>query len=137
MTWSQLYHIYHTYQALWWQLCRYGLMGLLAASIHFILVIFLVQKCSQAPLMANMLAYPFSFQISYWGHRLWTFDGTTAPHLSALPKLITVQIINFIIGQSLFYSFLKMHLPYQAALLIVLSILPFFTFLSSRLWVFR
>lgn len=133
-----LISLYQTYAALIHQLFRYGIVGLAAALSHFALVVFLVQVVGYAPLMANMLVYPCSFQLSYWGHRLWTFDGTTASHAAAFPKLVVVQIINFMVSQSLFYVFLNiLHIPYQIGLLILLCTLPIFTFISSRLWVFK
>lgn len=118
------------------QLFRFGLVGLTAAIIHFIIVVFIVQTWFVAPLIANIFAFGISFQISYWGHRKWTFSSNT-PHREAFPKLVLVQILNFSANESLFYIFLMLHLPYPFALAIVLTILPFFTFVSSKLWVFR
>lgn len=129
--------LFQIYFPLMMQLFRYGIVGLTVSAIHFGLVVFLVQVMGYSPLLANTLAYPCSFQFSYWGHRLWTFGGTNASHITAFPKLVMIQIINFMIGQSLFSLFLYIHLPYQVALLIVLAILPIFTFISSRFWVFR
>jgi putative flippase GtrA len=134
---ASLLSLYQTYSTVITQLFRYGIVGLCAAGVHFASVVFLVQIVGYTPLMANMFVYPCSFQVSYWGHRLWTFDGTTTPHLTAFPKLVMIQIVNFLVGQSLFYIFLRMHIPYQVGLLILLSTLPIFTFISSRLWVFN
>lgn len=119
------------------QLLRFGIVGVLAAALHMSIVIWLVQQWSLLPLIANVFAFGASFQVSYWGHRWWTFAGTSALHREALPKLILVQVINFAANESLFYIFLSLHLPYPVALLIVLTVLPFFTFFSSKLWVFR
>jgi putative flippase GtrA len=136
-TYRKWWAFYRQHFSLIIQLYRYALVGLTSAAIHFGSVVFLVQIFGFAPLSASIFAYPFSFQMSYWGHRLWTFDNTTASHLSAFPKLIMVQLVNFSVGQSLFFVFLKMNIPYPIALLIVLAILPIFTFISSRWWVFR
>ncbi len=119
------------------QLMRFGLIGVTAAAINFSIVVALVQTLSLEPPIANIFAFFISFQVSYFGHRRFTFTGTTAQHAIAFPKLLVLQIFNFIANESLFYFFLSMHLPYQIALLLVLSILPLFTFTVSKLWVFK
>lgn len=122
---------------LFFQLLRFGLVGVSAASIHFGTVIILVQKFLLLPLVANVFGFLVSFQVSYWGHRLWTFRRTTIMHSATFPKLLLVQLLNLSLNELLFYVFLLMNLPYPLALLIVLTILPVFTFLSSKLWVFK
>lgn len=119
------------------QLFRFGIVGLTAAAINFSTVIYLVQIWQLTPLVANVFGFLVAFQMSYWGHRLWTFNGTTALHRVALPKLIFISALNFGINESLFYILLSMNLPYPIALLIVQTVLPVFTFLSNKLWVFR
>ncbi|EKD69845.1 MAG: hypothetical protein ACD_46C00718G0007 [uncultured bacterium] len=119
------------------QVFRFLVVGTTAAAVHFCLVVTLVQLKHLAPLIANFFAFLISFQVSYWGNRLWTFDGTTALHRVTFPKLLCVQIISFILGESLFYYLLLLPIPYQLALLIVLATMPFFTFTCNKLWVFK
>lgn len=126
-----------TYLPLFWQIFRFGIVGLTASGVHFSLVVLFVQMFGLPPLVANMVAFPLSFQCSYWGHRSWTFHDTSASHRSALPKLVMVQLINFTASETLFYIFLQLHFSYQAGLLLVLTIMPIFTFISSKRWVFR
>src|SRR3990167_8095460 len=92
------------------QLFRFGIVGLMAAAIHFNMVVFLVQTRFLQPLIANVFAFFISFHMSYWGHRLWTFGGTTALHRVAIPKLLLVQCLNFTANETLFYIFLRCHL---------------------------
>jgi len=122
---------------LFFQLCRFGIVGLTAATVQFSLVVILVQYFQYAPLVANVMAFMVSVQVSYWGHRMWTFNDTTSLHIETLPKLLTLQLCNLLASEALFYLFLSLHLPYRLALLIVISILPIFTFLFSKFWVFR
>lgn len=125
------------YFPLFFQICRFGIVGVIAACVHLGLVIAIVQIFAIAPLIANVFAFSISFQCSYWGHRRWTFRGTETSHAIALPKLLFIQILNFAANETLFYIFLSLNLPYPIALIIVLTILPIFTFISSKLWVFR
>lgn len=123
---------------LFYQLMRYGIIGLIAASVHFLVLSLIVEKLSIPPLKANFIAFIFGFQISYWGHRCWTFKGTTALHRVALPKLLLVGITGFFINESLFSFFLiTFHLPYQLALFFTLTILPLISFIVGKFWVFR
>lgn len=119
------------------QLFRFGLVGLTAAAIHFAIVVAIVQTFAYEPLVANIFAFFISFQASYFGHRRFTFTGTTEVHSVAFSKLLVLQIFNFAANESLFYFFLSIHLPYQLAILLVLSILPLFTFTVSKFWVFN
>ena len=119
------------------QLVRFGVVGLLAALIHFSTVILLVQTYHFVPLTANILGFLIAFQFSYWGHRKWTFNDTESMHRVAVSKFLCVQMLNFAMNELLFYVFLSFNLPYPVALIIVLTVLPIFTFAASKLWVFR
>lgn len=119
------------------QITRFLTVGVSAAAVHFTVVVLLVQLLNYAPLIANVGGFVVSFQVSYWGHRLWTFSATEVLHREAYPKLVMVQIVNFSMNEYLFYFFLSHDLPYPLALLIVLSILPAFTFVMNKFWVFQ
>jgi putative flippase GtrA len=134
---NKLSQLFYQFLPLISQLFRFGMVGITAASIHFITVMLLVQNFFLAPLVANIFGFLISFQVSYWGHRLWTFQETSVLHRTTFPKLLLVQVVNFSANETLFYIFLSLHLPYPLALLVVLTILPIFTFVSSKLWVFR
>jgi putative flippase GtrA len=119
------------------QIARFLTVGTLAAAVHFSMVVMLVQFYNYAPLIANVGGFVVSFQVSYWGHRWWTFSETEISHREAYLKLVMVQIANFGLNEMLYYFLLSFHLPYQLALLIVLAILPVFTFVTSKFWVFQ
>lgn len=119
-----------------WQIARFGVVGLTAAAIHFFTVVSVVQLSGLNPLIANVIGFLVAFQMSYWGHRKWTFQASAMLHRVAVPKLLIVQLANFAANETLFYIFLTLHIPYTIALLIVLTILPIFTFLCSKFWVF-
>lgn len=120
------------------QLMRFGIVGAAAATVHFSIVICLVEAELLTPLYANVIAFLVGFQVSYWGHRSWTFSGTTTSHSIAMPKLFVVGSTGLAINESLFYFFLTVaQLPYPIALLAVLTITPAVSFTLSKLWVFR
>jgi len=119
------------------QIFRFGIVGVCAAIIHFSMVILLVQNYFIAPMIANVFGFFIAFQLSYWGHRKWTFKDTESLHSIALSKLLLVQMLNLGLNELLFYIFLELHLPYPVSLIIVLTILPAFTFTISKLWIFK
>lgn len=127
------------YQPLLLQITRFGIVGLTAAGINFCVVVFLVQQFALEPLIAYIFGFVISFQMSYWGHRLWTFSDTAAmhSHSAALPKLVLVQIGNFLGSELLYSFFLSHHIPYQIGLILVLGIMPIFTYFTSKMWVFK
>lgn len=118
------------------QLGRFGLVGLAASALHYCVVIILVDHFAYVPLMANIIGFCCGVQISYWGHRKWTFRGTRASHVSAAPKMIVLQSANFVANESLFYLLLSFSIPYNIALPIVLAVLPLLTYFMSKWWVF-
>lgn len=123
---------------LFFQLFRFGMVGIAAAIVHFSCVTLFVELSLMKPLIANIFAYIIAFQVSYSGHRYWTFRGTVTQHRVAFPKLLLVSTLTFLANESLFYIFMSyFNLPYQIALLIVLTILPLGTFALSKFWVFR
>jgi len=119
------------------QLFRFGIVGIVAAIVHFSVVIFLVQNFHYVPLKANIFGFMGGLLFSYSGHRFWTFRHTATAHASAFPKLALLQGFMLIANESLFYVFIRLGLQYPIALLLVLSILPFFTFYCSKRWVFN
>jgi putative flippase GtrA len=120
------------------QLARFGVVGCCAAATNFILVMIGVEAGGLKPLTANAIAFMFAFQISYFGHRRWTFNGTTALHRVAFPKLLLICGLGFFANEGLFYIFLTaFHLQYLLALFLVLAILPIVNFTLGKFWVFR
>lgn len=115
----------------------FAIIGTCAAIVHLSIVMLLVHEFQFLPLAANVFGFLVAFQISYWGHRKWTFSETTVQHQVALPRLFLLQTFNFAANEFFFYILLSLNLPYPLALIIVLLILPFLTFTLSRFWVFK
>jgi putative flippase GtrA len=126
------------YRSLFFQIARFGIVGVTSAAVNFSVVILLVETQHLMPLHANVFAFLIAFQVSYWGHRYWTFAETNALHRVAFPRLLLVGGLGFIANQSLFFLFLTVgKMPYPLALLADLAILPTVTFLLNKFWVFR
>lgn len=119
------------------QLLRFGSVGVTVMMVHWLTVLLLV-SCGQHPLMANCFAFILAFQLSYWGHRRWTFEGTNISHKKALFRFLITALWGFILNQALFSIFLKYtSMPYQLALLAVLALVSGSTFIIAKFWAFR
>jgi putative flippase GtrA len=118
------------------ELIWFAVIGISALLVHFLLVLLLVPQGLQ-PLLANVLAYLLAFQVSYWGHRLKTFEAAHLPHSQTLPRFFAVASLSFLLNEGLYYLLLRFTpLDYRIALLLVLFCVAVVTFVLSRLWAF-
>jgi putative flippase GtrA len=120
------------------QLCRFGFVGVGAMIVHWCTAVALVPLGLQ-PLVANSIGFLVAFQCSYLGHRYWTFPviASTAKQSSYIRFFITA-LSGFAVNQLLFTLLLQFtDLDYRMALLIVLVLVAFSTFIVSKFWAFR
>jgi putative flippase GtrA len=121
---------------MFFQLARFGAVGLAATCVHWSTVAITV-PLGLHPLQANVVAFLIAFNVSYWGHRRWTFNAVR-PHRSALPRFLLTACSSFSLNQTMFYLFLTYTtLDYRVSLLIVLACVSALTFVVSRQWAFR
>jgi len=116
------------------QLIRFGCVGGAAAATHLGVVAALV-PAGLPPLVANALAFAVAFQVSYYGHRGWTFrsPGGRGEYF----RLLLVSLVSFALNEALYAAMLRFApLDYRLSLALVLAAVAVFTFAGSRLWVF-
>lgn len=90
------------------------------------------------PLAANVFAFLVAFQVSYWGHRQWTFTARDLRHRKTLPRFILVSASSFALNEALYFLLLRYTaLDYRTALFIVLAVVSILTYLLSRQWAFK
>jgi putative flippase GtrA len=119
------------------QLARFGSVGVIALLVHWLTVITIVPM-GIAPLVANVIAFLIAFQISYFGHRRWTFDARHIPHCTALPRFFLIASLGFALNEFLYFILLKYtSIGYRMSLPIILCIVPATTYTLSRTWGFR
>lgn len=118
------------------QLYRFGIIGIAAACTQFAGVLFLVHFFYLNPYLANALAFLVAFQVSFQGHKFWTFSSETE-HSHTMPKYLVVALLSFCLNEGLYtYFLLRLNLNYSVALIIVLIIIPPVTFILSKFWAF-
>lgn len=119
------------------ELSKFGIIGCSAAVVNFIAVILLVKAGLLSPLAANIIAFLIAFQVSFFGHKLWTFRHQ-GKHAATMTKFFIVAVLSFFLNEALFAGFLKYaHLYYPLALFITLMLVPPITFAFSKAWAFR
>lgn len=120
------------------QLIKFGFVGGFATIVNYLAVVFFVEVFHLTPLIANVIAFLIAWQVSFRGHRYWTFRTHTVLYHKAMTRFFTLSIFSFALNETLFAFFLKvLHLHYAIALLIVLMIIPPITFVISKLWAFK
>jgi putative flippase GtrA len=117
------------------QLFRFGVVGMAAMAVHLAVVSATV-PFGLNPLIANVLAFFVAFQISYHGHRRWTFHSKNERSASYL-RLLLVSLASFTLNETLYSAVLQTGLDYRLGLLGVLIVVSGITFVLSRFWVFR
>lgn len=119
------------------QLLRFGVVGVSAMAVHMASAVALVEL-GLAPLLANVIAFLLAFQVSYFGHRLWTFDARAQAHGQTLPRFFAVALSSFAVNEGLFALLLAYTpLPYWLSLGMVLLAVAAGTFVLSRQWAFK
>lgn len=121
------------------QLARFGVVGVAAMAVHWLVVAALV-PLGAAPLIANIVAFAVAFNVSYAGHRRWTFAAATpAAPASGTPfwRFLGVALLSFALNETLYYGLLRQGMEYRLALFVVLVAVAALTFVLSRYWAFR
>lgn len=119
------------------EIIRFGVVGTCAAFVHMLVLFLVVHFDRINPLLANVVAFLVAFNVSYFGHRFITFRKKTLNLPKSMTKCFGVAVGGFVLNESLFYLFYQIFaLPYLLAIFIVLLIVPMFTFLFSKYFVY-
>ena len=116
---------------------RFVLVGGTAASVHFAVVLFLVELLNANPLIANILAFCIAFCVSFTGQRLFTFSNSNKTIQQSFLPYFFVSVASFICNELLLsVGIYILKIPYQIALIFVLIIVAIGTYFSSKHWAF-
>ena len=119
------------------QTLKFMAVGAIAALVHFLVVILLVEFFSFSPLIANFFAFLIAFCVSFTGQRLFTFANSSKTIRQSLLPYFIISLTSFICNELLLsLAIYLLHFPYQPALILVLLIVAIGTFFSSKYWAF-
>ncbi|MEI7956027.1 MAG: GtrA family protein [Verrucomicrobiota bacterium] len=117
------------------QLVRFGCVGGVAAAVHLAVVALLVMLLAMSPLLANVAGFGVAFQVTYFGHRQWTFR--VAKRNGDYRRMLLVSLAAFALNELMYAVLLQTtSLDYRLALGLVLVAVAGLTFIGSRVWVF-
>ncbi|MCW5721251.1 MAG: GtrA family protein [Devosia sp.] len=115
----------------------FALVGLAATGVHYLVALTL--SLIMPVTWANPFGFLVAFGVSYIGHGRLTFRLAEGEHQhrKRLPRFALTATTGFLIGQGLLMALRALTpLPDWLALGIALGVVPVFTFVTSRIWVF-
>ena len=119
------------------QTFKFMVVGALAALVHFLAVILLVEFFAFNPLIANFFAFLIAFCVSFTGQRLFTFANSNKTIRQSVLPYFVISLTGFICNALLLsLAIYLLHIPYQPALILVLLIVAIGTFFTSKYWAF-
>jgi putative flippase GtrA len=115
----------------------FALVGLVATGVHY--VVALIMSLVMPVVWSNPFGFVAAFGVSYVGHGRLTFRLKEGEHKhrQRLPRFALTATAGFLIGQGVLMLLRAVTaLPDWLALGIALGVVPVFTFVTSRIWVF-
>jgi len=113
------------------------LVGLLAALVHWSVVVALVSRAGWPPLRANVAGWLVALAVSYTGHFNLSFRGSGAGVVRSAPRFALLSAAGFALNESVYA--LALHgggWRYDAVLGVVLAGVAVVTYWASRRWAF-
>ena len=112
-------------------------VGCAAALTHLGVVVVLVSRHGQLPLVANVVGWLVAFVVSFAGHWLLTFSAQRAPLWRAARRFFGVSAAGFATNEFAYALLLQWSsLRYDVILALVLIGVAVITYLLSSRWAF-
>jgi putative flippase GtrA len=129
----------HGYRALGLQYGRFAVVGLVATLVHVFVYAASIEWLGQTPLAGNALGFAAGVNVSFLGHRRWTFaDARTIQAGRSLARFWIVALAGFVLN-SLFVHLVTgtAGLGYGWAIPLIAGVTPVLTFVLAKRWAFR
>lgn len=125
--------------ALGLQFGRFALVGLGATLVHVLAYGGGVELCGLRPLAANALGFALGVNVSFAGHRSWTFRDTTGPPVvQSLARFWAVALLGFALNSLFVYVVTGVSgLGYAWAIPCIILLTPVIVFTLSKYWAFH
>ena len=118
------------------QLTSFVGVGLLATSLHYLVLISLVQVFGASPVPAALLGYCGGGFLSYSLNKRHTFVSDR-PHAEAIWRFALVSAVGFVMTFILMFGLVdKWHRPYLLAQVLTTGIVMVWNFAANRFWTF-
>jgi putative flippase GtrA len=118
------------------QFAAFSGVGLLAAVVHYGLLIGLVEAWRVDPVTAALAGYVAGGVVSYSLNRQFTYRSDR-PHAQATWRFALVAVVGFFLTWGFMHVFTRwLGLPYLPAQIVTTAVVLFWSFLAHKLWTF-
>jgi putative flippase GtrA len=118
------------------QILKFATVGVVATLTHVAVGVGLHTVAHVSPLTANLVAFASATLVSCVGNWFWTFDKRT-PMAKAGPRFLALALFCLCLNQTIVFLMTELaRLPYVAALIPVVTLVPALNFWLSRSKVF-
>jgi putative flippase GtrA len=119
-----------------WQIVRFGVVGVLATLVHYLVLHFGADRLGISPVIMTGIAFCVAVCVTYTGQTLWVF-AVKPFELVQLFKF-GISVISGLIGNMAIMAFVVNGLGggYQAGFAAGVVLVPVFTFVFNKYWVF-
>ena len=112
-------------------------VGVLAAVVHYGVLIGLVEGAAVEPVPATLTGYVAGGLLSYVLNRRLTY-ASDRPHGEAGWRFAAVAAVGFVLTWAFMHAFTRWFgVPYLPAQLLTTGIVLFWSFVAHKLWTFR
>jgi putative flippase GtrA len=111
-------------------------VGVVAAVVHYGLLIGLVEAGGWGPVPATLAGYVAGGVVSYALNRRLTY-ASDRPHAEATWRFAAVALVGFLLTGLLMHVFTgRLGAPYLPAQLVTTGLVLFWSFVANRVWTF-
>ena len=116
---------------------RFAIIGIAAAIVHIGIALSLVRFSDLHPFLANAIAFLTAFLVSFFGHYYWTFRCSGDPRRT-MARFFGLSLSGFVVNNAVLGVLLESgKLSVYVAMFLAACVIPVFTYLLSRLWIFE
>lgn len=117
-------------------LFMYAAVGLIATSVHFSVLLVLVELLTVEEVLASAAAFAVAALTSYQLNRIWSFRSRRR-HRTALPRYIVVALSGLLLNVVIMrIGLYVLNVWYVAAQTAVFIVVPLTTFVLNSVWTF-
>lgn len=120
------------------QIARFSVVGFFATATHYLVAMFWVLWVSVW--LANLLGYLAAVAISYFGHQRVTFrvPAAEASHLRQAPRFMLTSLGGLVMSYLVLAVMnLVLSAPDWLSLACVVTLVPVYTYIVNKYWVFN
>lgn len=118
------------------QIRRFGIVGILATTVHVFVAYLVVSLTGSLPQLANLFGFLCAFLVSYFGHLHYTFQPEFASD-SYFRRFLILSGLSFLTSASIVYFLTNtLGLDFRWALAAMAVIVPGISFIVAKFWAF-